>query len=82
MEDLMYMAETHNLLPDNHFGCSHRRTATDSLHFITKYVKDTWRNNEVVSALFLDIKSTFPSVMLGQLLHDMRLQGVPTEYME
>jgi len=42
----------------------------------------TWRKGEVVSTLFLDIKSTFPSVMLGQLLCDMRSRGVPAEYTE
>ena len=50
--------------------------------FVTKYVKDTWRKGEVVSALFLDVKSTFPSVMLGQLLRDMRTRGMPVEYTE
>jgi len=28
----------------------------DSLHYIVKYVKDTWRQNKVVSTLFLDIR--------------------------
>jgi len=36
----------------------------------------------VVSALFLDVKSAFPSIILEQLIHDMRLQGVPAEYTE
>jgi len=34
----------------------------------------------VVSTLFLDIKSAFPSVVLKQLMHDMRKQGVPMQY--
>jgi len=79
---LVYMAETHNMLPDNHFGCTPRRSTTDSLHFITKYVKDAWRKGEVVSTLFLDVKSTFPSMMLGKLLHDLRTRGVLAEYTE
>ena len=81
-ENLVYMAETHNLLPENHFGCRPGRTTTDSLHYVTKYVKDAWRKSEVVSALFLDVKSAFPSVVLGRLLHDMRRRGVPVEYTE
>jgi len=71
-EDLVQMAELHGLLPDNHFGCRPGRTTTDSLHYVTKYIKDAWRKNEVVSALFLDLKSTVPSVMLECLLCDMR----------
>jgi len=80
MEDLVHMAEVHELLPENHFGCRPGRTTMDLLHYITKYIKDAWRRNEAVSALFLDIKSIFPSVVLEQLTHDMRQQGVPTTY--
>ena len=41
-----------------------------------------WRKGKVVSTLFLDVKSTFPSMMLGQLLGDMRMRGMPAEYTE
>jgi len=60
-EDLVHMAKLHGLLPDNHFGCRPGRTTMDSLHYMVKYVKDTWRKNKVVSALFLDVKSAFPA---------------------
>src|SRR5882672_8149571 len=43
-------------------------------------MKDAWRKGQVVSALFLDIKSAFPSVVLSQLIHDMRRRGVPEQY--
>ena len=39
-----------------------------------------WRKGQVVSALFLDIKSAFPSVILSQLIHDMQWRGVPEQY--
>ena len=45
---------------------------TDSLHYVTKFVKDAWRRKEMVSALFLDIRSVFPSVVLEWLVNDMR----------
>jgi len=80
VEDLAQMAELHGMLLDNHFGCRLGRTTMDLLHFMTKYVKDTWRRGEVVSTLFLDIKSIFPSVLLNQLTHDMRARGVPWQY--
>jgi len=47
---------------------------------VTKFVKDVWRKKEVVSALFIDIKSAFPSVVLDHLVHDMRNRGVPRQY--
>jgi len=52
----------------------------DSLHYITKFVKDAWRRKEVVSSLFLDIKGAFPSVVLDRLVHDMRKRGVLKQY--
>jgi len=76
------MAKTHNMLPDNHFSCRPSRTTMDSLHFITKYIKDAWRKGKVVSALFLDIKSAFPSMMLGQLLCNLRMRRILAKYME
>ena len=33
----------------------------------------------MVSALFLDIKNAFPSVVLNWLVHNMRIRGVPRE---
>jgi len=79
-EDLVHMAKMHRLLPKNHFECRPGRTMMDSLHYVTKYMKDAWRRNVVVSALFLDVKSTFPSMVLEQLTHDMRQWGVPATY--
>ena len=67
-------------LPANHFGCRLGRTTSDSLHYVSKFTKDTWRKGEVVSALFLNIRSAFPSVILKRLIHDMRSQGIPTHY--
>ena len=48
-EDLTHMAEMHKLLPANHFGCQPGRTTTDSLHYMSKYIKDAWQRHEVVS---------------------------------
>jgi hypothetical protein len=60
MNDIVTMCETHNIIPTNHFGARPGRTTTDSIHMLTKAVKDAWRKGQVVSALFLDIKGTFP----------------------
>ena len=81
-EDLTHMAEMHKLLPANHFSCQPGRPTTYSLHSMSKYIKDAWWRHEVVSTLFLDGKSAFPSVLLGCLLHDMRQRGVPAQYTE
>src|SRR5882724_5781646 len=69
-EDLMHAIETHDLLPRNHFGSRPGWTMMDSLHYVMKFMKDAWRRKEVVSILFLDIRSIFPSVVLEWLVHD------------
>src|SRR5882724_5636417 len=74
------MAELHGLLTNNHFGCCLGRSTLDSLNYVVKFVKDAWRKGQVVSALFLDIKSTFMSVILSQLVHDMWWRGVLEQY--
>ena len=79
-EELTLAVETHGLLLNKHFGSRPGHTTTDSLHYVMKFMKDAWRRQEVVSALFLDIKSAFPSVMLEWLVHDMRNRGVPSQY--
>lgn len=61
-EDISYILEKHNLLPEHHFGGQAGRTATDAIHTTTKFIVDAWRARETVSALFLDIKGAFPSV--------------------
>ena len=47
---------------------------------MVKFMKDAWRKGEVVSALFLNIKGVFPSVIITHLIHDMRSQGIPMQY--
>jgi len=63
----------------NHFTCHPRRTTSDSLHYVITFVKNALRK-EVVSALFLNIKGTFPNVVLSQLIHNMRNWGVLSQY--
>ena len=55
------------------------RTTSDSLHYVTTFIKNTWRR-EVISALFLDIKGMFPNVVLSQLIHKKTKHGVQSHY--
>jgi len=79
-EDLVHVAKIQNLLPSNHFSCCPGRTTSDSLHYVTMFIKNAWRKKEVISALFLDIKGAFPNVVLNQPIHTMRMWGVPSQY--
>jgi len=66
--------------PENYFGSHPGRTTTDSIHYVTKYIKDAWRKGEVISTLFLDINSAFHSMVLDQLVNDMQHRGIPMQY--
>src|SRR6267154_4501235 len=80
-DDLTYIAEQNNLLPSTHFGGRPGRSTTDSLHLLTKFVTDAWASKDnFVSVLFLDVKATFPSVIVNRLLHNLRKARIPKEY--
>lgn len=49
---------------------------------MVKFIKDAWHRNEVVSALFLDVKGAFPSISVKHLVHNPRTKGIPREYTE
>jgi hypothetical protein len=79
-EDIVTMCKHHNILPMNHFGARPGCTTTDSIHMLTKTVKDAWQKGQVASTLFLDIKGAFPSINIDRLIHNMRKRGIPKEY--
>ncbi|CUA73498.1 putative RNA-directed DNA polymerase from transposon BS [Rhizoctonia solani] len=74
------LAEKHGWLPDHHFGGRPGRTTTDALHLLAKTVKDAWATKKVASALFLDVKGTFPHANPHRLAANMKELGVPTVY--
>ena len=77
---IVVMCENLNILPEDHYGARPGRTTTDSIHMLTKTVKDAWRKRQVASCLFLDVKGAFPSVDINRLIHNMRKRGIPQEY--
>ena len=77
---LVYEAERLSLLANFQFGGRAGRTTTDSIHLVTKTVKDAWRKGHVASVVFLDIKSAFPAASPHRLIHNLRMRGVPSEY--
>jgi hypothetical protein len=78
-DQLTYVLEHHQLLPNTHFGGRPGRSTTDSLHLLEETVKDAWRSHKVASALFLDIEGAFPNAVTNRLLHNMRMRRIPRE---
>jgi len=79
-ETLEYHTERLQLLPQSQFGGRPGRSATDSIHILVSFIMDAWRRGKVVAALFLDVKSAFPSMSVKRLVHNMRMRGIPKEY--
>jgi len=54
----------------------------DSVLLLTKFTHDAWAQSKdkYVSIIFLDIKATFPSMVVETLIYNMRKRGIPREY--
>jgi ribonuclease HI len=76
-DQLTYILEHHNLLPNTHFGGRPGRSTTDSLHLLENVIKNAWRSHKVASVLFLDIEGAFPNAVTKRLLHNMRSRRIP-----
>lgn len=79
-ETLLYQAERLQLLPNTHFGGRAGQSTTDTLQYMTSFIKNQWHKGKVVSVLFLDVKAAFPSVSVKHLIHNLQKQGIPQQY--
>lgn len=77
-DQITYMLEHHQLLPDTHFGGQPSRSTMDSLYLLETIIKNAWRMGKVASAFFLDIEGAFPNAVTDRLLHNMRMQRLPS----
>ena len=68
---ITYYMEKHQLLPANHFRGRPGCTTSDAIHVLTNEIKATWRKQEVVSVLFLDIKGAFPNMNPMRLVYNL-----------
>jgi len=79
-EEIQHLTETHNLLPGHQFGGRPGRSTIDLLLCLTNEIKAAWRKGQVASILSMDVKGAFPSVDVKMLYHEMRMLGIPEEY--
>lgn len=72
---ITYWAESMKIIAPGHMGGRRYYSTDDALLILTTWIKERWRNGEVVSALSLDVKSAYPSVhrkRLWFMLHESR----------
>jgi hypothetical protein len=44
------------------------------------WIKEAWKNSQVASVLFLDVKGAFPNAVTDRLLHNLCRRKIPTAY--
>ncbi|KAA1093172.1 hypothetical protein PGT21_050047 [Puccinia graminis f. sp. tritici] len=71
-------AETTGVLAEGHFGGRKGSGTEDALFALEHWVKAKWREGKVVAALFLDVKSAYPSVHPSRLIHYLFQLRCPT----
>jgi ribonuclease HI/endonuclease/exonuclease/phosphatase family metal-dependent hydrolase len=77
-ENISKLVEMHQLLPKTHFGGRPGRTTTDAIHYLIHKIKAAWREEKVVSVLFLDVEGAFPNAVTTRLIHNLRKRRIPT----
>ena len=76
-ENLSTAVEKHQLLPKTHFGGRPGRSTADAVHYLVDKVCSAWRDNKVVSVLFLDVEGAFPNAVTSRLTHNLKRRRVP-----
>jgi hypothetical protein len=77
-ECLSKEVEQHQLIPRTHFGGRPGRSTADAVHYLVDKVCTAWRDNRVVSVLFLDVEGAFPNAVTTRLIHNLKRRRVPT----
>jgi len=67
-ERISYLAETHGLLPVNHFGARKQRSAEQALILLQEHIYKAWRSKKVVSLISFDVKGAYNRVCKERLL--------------
>jgi hypothetical protein len=64
--------EMRGLLHNGQFGCRKRRSAVDAVGMMVRRGQEGWRRANLASAILMDIKGAFPSVMKGNFVQVMQ----------
>jgi ribonuclease HI len=79
---ISYLAETHDLLPHNHFGGRKRRSTVQALTILQERIWDAWREQKVLSLVSFDVKGAFNGVNTEVLLHRLRKRQIPEQLIQ
>lgn len=74
---LAHWAETNQILAQGHVGGRRQHSVEDAFVILTSWIHHKWREGKVVSGLFLDVKSAYPSVHKKRLIHSLTTKKCP-----
>ena len=75
---ISYLTETHNLLPEGHYGARPGRNTEDAMLNLSERIHHSWKQGEIYTALFLDVAGAFNNVHHKRLIHNLRTRKIPT----
>jgi len=78
-DHISYLCETHNLLPEHHFGGRPGRTTEDAMLILSESIHQAWKKGEIFSAILMDVSGAFNNVHHKRLIHNMRKRKIPLE---
>lgn len=77
---LAHWAKTNQVLAPGHVGGRSQHSIKDAFVILTSWIHYKWREGQIVSGLFLDVKSAYPSVHKKRLIHKLTQKKCP-EYL-
>lgn len=72
---IAHWAETHQAIARGHMGGRRQHSTDDAFVILTSWIHQKWREGKIVTGLFLDVKSAYPSVHKTRLLHVLRTKN-------
>jgi hypothetical protein len=76
-ERLTHWIDANNILPPSRMGGRRGRNIIDALLLLTSWIKNQWRNRNIVAGIFLDVKSAYPTVYKDRLCSRLKDLSCP-----
>ena len=74
---MSYLTETHEMLPEHHYGGRPGRSAEDAMMILSENIHQAWKNENVFTAVFMDVAGAFNNVHHQRLIYNLQKRGMP-----
>ena len=73
---ISYMATTHHLLPETHFGGRRGSCVETAIHHLLEKIYAAWNEDKIASLLMMDVSAAYPNTSHQRLLHNLRKRKI------